>query len=136
MRASVEKPPRTTEERIDAGVALWRTLAGGGEPFDEPTVRAREARIQARAKNIDAAQNHQLAIAGSPDRDELLRAVRTPALVIHGSDDPILPLPHGRATADAIPGAKFRVIEGMGHDMPAGAQKQIVEAFLEHARGR
>ena len=136
MRASLEKPPRTTEERIDAGVALWRTLAGGGEPFDEPTVRAREALIQARAKNIDAAQNHQLAIASSPDRDEPLRSVRTPALVIHGSDDPILPLPHGRATADAIPGAKFLVIEGMGHDMPPGAQKRILEAFLEHARGR
>jgi pimeloyl-ACP methyl ester carboxylesterase len=50
--------------------------------------------------------------------------------------DPILPLPHGRATADAIPGAKFLVIEGMGHDMPPGAQKRILEAFLEHARGR
>src|SRR5258706_1060284 len=57
MRASLEKPPRTTQERIDAGVALWRTLAGGGEPFDEPTVRPREARIQARAQNIDAGQN-------------------------------------------------------------------------------
>jgi pimeloyl-ACP methyl ester carboxylesterase len=136
MRASLEKPPRTAEERIEAGVALWRALAGGGEPFDEPTVRAREARIQARARNIDAAQNHQLAIASSPDRDELLRGVRTPTLVIHGSDDPILPLAHGRATADAIPGAKFLVVEGMGHDMPPGAQKRIVEAFLEHASGR
>ena len=100
-------------------------------------MRAREARSsRARARNIDAAQNHQLAIAASPDRDEALRSVRTPTLVIHGTDDPILPLPHGRATADAIPGAKLLVLEGVGHDIPAGAQKRILEALLEHTRGR
>jgi pimeloyl-ACP methyl ester carboxylesterase len=104
---------------------------------DEAAVRAREARSsRARARNIDAAQNHQLAIAASPDRDEALRSVRTPTLVIHGTDDPILPLPHGRATADAIPGAKLLVLEGVGHDIPAGAQKRILEALLEHTRGR
>ena len=136
IRATAEKPPQSDAERIDAAVALWRVLSGSGEPFDEPTIRAREARILARARNIDAAQNHQLAIGASPDRDERLRAVRVPTLVIHGTDDPILPLPHGRATADAIPGAKFLVLEGVGHDMPPGAQKRIVEAFLAHARGR
>ena len=66
----------------------------------------------------------------------MLRSVRTPTLVVHGSEDPGLPLPHGIATAEAIPGAKLLVIEGMGHEMPPGAQKQILEAFLEHARGR
>jgi pimeloyl-ACP methyl ester carboxylesterase len=111
---------------------MWRALSGSGEPFDEPAVREREARVLARAKNPDAAQNHQLAIGSSPDRNELLRKVTVPTLVIHGSDDPILPLPHGRATADAIPGARFLVIDGMGHDIPARAQKEIARAILEH----
>ena len=136
LGASAANPPRTTEERIDAAVALWRTLAGSAEPFDEAPIRAREALIQGRARNIDAAQNHQLAIGSSPDRDEALRNVRTPTLVVHGTDDPILPLPHGRATADAIPGAKLLVLEGMGHEIPPGAQKRILEALLEHTRGR
>jgi pimeloyl-ACP methyl ester carboxylesterase len=126
-------PPRTPEERIDLAVAMWRALAGSGEPFDEAAVRAREARILARARNIDAAQNHQLAVASSPDRDEALRALRVPALVIHGTDDPILPLPHGRATAERIPGARLLEIEGMGHDFPVHAQKRMVEAILAHS---
>jgi pimeloyl-ACP methyl ester carboxylesterase len=132
MQASLANPPRTPAQRIEASVRMWRALAGSGEPFDEAAVREREARVLARAKNPDAAQNHQLAIGSSPDRDELLRKVTVPTLVIHGSDDPILPLPHGRATADAIPGARFLVIEGMGHDIPARAQKEIARAILEH----
>jgi len=56
--------------------------------------------------------------------------------VIHGSEDRGLPVPHGVATAEAIPGAKLLVIEGMGREMPPRAQKQILEVFLEHARGR
>jgi pimeloyl-ACP methyl ester carboxylesterase len=127
-------PPRTDEERIEVAVAMWRALAGSGEAFDEAAVRAREARILARARNIDAAQNHQLAIAASADRDAALRGLRVPALVIHGVDDPILPLAHGRATAERIPGAKLVEIEGMGHDFPAHAQKRIVEEILAHAR--
>jgi pimeloyl-ACP methyl ester carboxylesterase len=136
MQAAAGNPPRTPAERIDASVRMWRALSGNGEPFDEPAVREREARILARAKNPDAAQNHQFAIGNSPDRAESLRGVKTPTLVIHGSEDPILPLPHGRATADAIPGAKLLVIEGMGHDIPARAQKQIVQAIVEHTAGR
>jgi pimeloyl-ACP methyl ester carboxylesterase len=132
MQASAANPPRTPAERIEAAVRLWRALAGSGEPFDEAAVRAREARVLSRAKNPDAAQNHSLAINASPDRTEALRAVRIPALVIHGSEDAILPLAHGRATADAIPGAKLLVIQGMGHDIQPRAAKRVLQAIVEH----
>jgi pimeloyl-ACP methyl ester carboxylesterase len=129
-------PPRTPEERIASELRMWRVLAGSGEPFDEAAVRAREERVMARAKHPDAARNHGLAIGASPDRTEALRGVTTPTLVIHGADDPILPLPHGRATADAIPGAKLLVIEGMGHDVPLFAQKRVAAAILDHTAER
>ena len=135
LQAGMASPPRTREERIAQAVRLWRALAGSGEPFDEAAVREREARVFARAKDPDASQNHQLAIGASPDRTDALRGVRIPALVIHGSDDPILPLAHGRATAEAIPGAKLLVIEGMGHDIPAKAAKRIAQAIVEHTAG-
>lgn len=111
---------------------MWRALSGSGEPFDEAAIRAREERVQSRARNPDAAQNHALAVGASPDRFEPLRKLSVPTLVIHGSEDPILPLPHGRATAEAIPRAKLLVIEGMGHDLPEHARKQIARAILEH----
>jgi pimeloyl-ACP methyl ester carboxylesterase len=129
------KPPRTPEERVAAAIAMWSVLAGTGEPFDEAEARAREERVFARAKSPDAANNHGLAIGASPDRTEALRGVATPTLVIHGADDPILPLAHGRATADAIPGARLLVIEGMGHDVPRGVRKRVADAIVEHTAG-
>jgi len=129
--ATAANPPRTREERIDAAVRLWRALSGSGEPFDEGAVREREALVQARALNIDAAQNHTLAV-GASDRFDALRGLALPVLVIHGSEDPILPLPHGCSTADEIPGAQLLVIEGMGHDIPPRAQKRITQAIIEH----
>jgi pimeloyl-ACP methyl ester carboxylesterase len=134
MAAQLAKPPRTHDERIESAVALWRALAGSGEPFDEAEVRRREARVLARARNIDASQNHGLAIARSPDRLEALRGLRIPTLVFHGDDDPILPLAHGRLTAEAIPGARFVVIPGMGHDLPPKARARLAQELLAHVR--
>jgi len=127
-------PPKTREERLAAGINLWRVLSGSASPFDEAGVRAREARISSRARNPDAAQNHQLAIAASPDRRDALRGLAIQALVIHGDEDPILPIAHGRATAAAIPGARFLALAGMGHDLPPIHAKQIAEALVEHTR--
>jgi pimeloyl-ACP methyl ester carboxylesterase len=125
-------PPRSDDERIDRAVEQWRALAGTMGPFDEDGVRERERRILSRAKNIDAANNHQLAIASSPDRTDDLQRITAPALVIHGTQDPILPYPHGEATAKAIPGAKLLAIEGMGHEVPAPAIPILVGAILDH----
>ena len=44
-----------------------------------------------------------------------------PTLVVHGLADKMVHVSGGRATAAAIPGAELLLIDGMGHDMPAGA---------------
>jgi pimeloyl-ACP methyl ester carboxylesterase len=126
------EPPKSDEERIDRAVQQWRALAGTMAPFDEDEVRERERRVLARAKNIDAANNHQLAVASSPDRIDDLARIAAPTLVIHGTLDPILPYAHGEATAKAIPGAKLLPIEGMGHEVPAPAIPILVGAILDH----
>jgi pimeloyl-ACP methyl ester carboxylesterase len=41
--------------------------------------------------------------------------VRAPTLVMHGDADTVVPVDHGRAYADAIPGAEFDVLAGAGH---------------------
>jgi pimeloyl-ACP methyl ester carboxylesterase len=125
-------PPTSDDERVDRAVQQWRALAGTMAPFDEHEVREREQRILARAKNIDAANNHQFAVASSPDRTDDLARITAPTLVIHGTSDPILPYPHGEATANAIPGAKLLAVEGMGHELPAPAIPIVVSAILEH----
>jgi pimeloyl-ACP methyl ester carboxylesterase len=46
---------------------------------------------------------------------EVPARVKAPTLIIHGTEDPILPPDHGEALAKAIPGSKYILQYGMGH---------------------
>jgi pimeloyl-ACP methyl ester carboxylesterase len=62
-----------------------------------------------------------------------------PATVIHGADDPLVRPSAGRSTARAIPGARLRMIPGMGHDLPRELWSTFVEeiaATAARASGR
>ncbi len=67
------------------------------------------------------------AVAAAPPRAEGLRQVGTPALVMHGDCDTLIDISGGRRTAELIPGARFEVIEGMGHDYPPQLWSQWVD---------
>jgi len=75
--------------------------------------------------------------AGNSQKEAISSSIKVPTLVIHGSDDPLVPDKHGRDTADAIPGAELLLIEGMGHDLPqaGGPWPQIIEAISDHTQG-
>ena len=61
------------------------------------------------------------------DRREELASVRAPTLVMHGDADPMASPCAGRATADAIPGARFVCYPGMGHDLPRELWPDVLE---------
>jgi len=58
------------------------------------------------------------AIRRSGSRTAQLARVSVPTLVVHGDCDTLIDVSGGRRTADAIPGARFVVVEGLGHDYP------------------
>ncbi|MFF5225733.1 alpha/beta fold hydrolase [Dactylosporangium sp. NPDC000521] len=111
------KAPRTTaQQRIDADVQTWRALNGDVLPFDEPAARRFVEDCYARANNLAAASNHDLAgRRWDDDRRASLSRITAPALVLHGSDDPLFPQAHGEALAAQIPAARLEVVPGMGH---------------------
>ncbi|MBA2506441.1 MAG: alpha/beta hydrolase [Thermoleophilaceae bacterium] len=74
------------------------------------------------------------AIITSGDRTEELRTIDTPSLVMHGTRDRLVNISGGRATAEAIPGARLVEIDGMGHDLPRAHWPRIIGAIAEHAR--
>jgi pimeloyl-ACP methyl ester carboxylesterase len=63
---------------------------------------------------------------------ERLGEIRAPTLVIHGAEDPLFPLEHGRALANEIPGARLLALEQTGHELPRRAWDVVVPAILEH----
>jgi len=73
------------------------------------------------------------AILQSGSRVKLLRQIELPTLVISGAEDPLLPYQCGRDIAAHIPGARFELIEGMGHDIPEPQIPRLVELIAGHA---
>jgi 3-oxoadipate enol-lactonase len=49
------------------------------------------------------------------DTSARLGELAMPVLVVHGDEDRMLPVQNGRAIAEAIPGARLEVLEGVGH---------------------
>jgi pimeloyl-ACP methyl ester carboxylesterase len=72
-------------------------------------------------------------LRASDPRADGLRTVTTPMLVIHGDADTLIDISGGRRTAELVPGARFEVIEGMGHDYPPQLWDRWVELVAELA---
>jgi len=75
-----------------------------------------------------------LAILSDGSRVERLRTIRVPTLVIHGADDPLVPVAAGKHTAEVIPGAKLEIVPGMGHDLPPGLVTRLTGLIIDHCR--
>jgi pimeloyl-ACP methyl ester carboxylesterase len=125
-------PPTDRAGSLDAAVRTWRTIGSPGFPFDEEKIRARAGRLFDRSFYPEGTARQLAAVVAGGNRTDRLRDVTTPTLVIHGAEDPLIPLSGGQATADSIPGATLLVIEGMGHDLPEGAWPRLVGAISEH----
>jgi pimeloyl-ACP methyl ester carboxylesterase/uncharacterized protein YndB with AHSA1/START domain len=106
-----------------------------GSHFDEQELRDLAGRVVDRTRDIAASlQNHWLLDRDEPVRKELSE-IAAPTLVVHGTEDPLLPFPHGVALADAIPGARLLALEGVGHEFPPRrVWDDVVAAVLDHAR--
>lgn len=117
LKALLAGPAPTTP---DEAVERMRTLVeaiGGTEPRDLNELD-RVARLCFPHTHPKGFLRHFAAILASGDRTDRLRQVKTPTLVVHGQLDPLIPLSAGRATAEAIPGARLEVRPTMGHDLP------------------
>jgi pimeloyl-ACP methyl ester carboxylesterase len=116
-------------------VRLFRAIGSPGFPTDDDELRQRIRATVRRGGYRPAGGARQLAaMAADTQRAQELARVRVPTLVVHGRDDPLLPLACGEDTARRIPGARFVAIPGMGHDLPPGVVARILDPLLPHLR--
>ena len=128
-------PHTTREEQVTAGLETWRVLNGDALTFDEPAARRFVETSYDRAANFAAAANHDRARLMTPDRLAPLSNITAPTLVIHGTADPLRPLPHGQALAAEIPHARLEAIPGMGHGFfSPGLPERIGQVILGQSR--
>lgn len=127
-------PPESREGRIEHGVWIRRILTGAGNPFDEVAELRRTTRAVDRSYYPPGTGRQLVAILAAHSRLERLGQVKAPTLVIHGLDDPLVPVENGRRVADAVPGARLLEFEGMGHNMPERFWSTILDAIVDTAR--
>ena len=73
------------------------------------------------------------ALLRAPERLELLRSLRTPVVIMHGTRDRVLSPDAARDMADAIPDAELVLFEGMGHELPREVWPEVVAAMVRTA---
>jgi pimeloyl-ACP methyl ester carboxylesterase len=126
-------PAKERAAYIEQSVRSWHVLAGNHFPFHAERVREQAGQAYDRGLNPAGTARQMAAILASGSRQDALRSVTTPTLVIHGDADPLVPVAGGQATAKAIPNANLLIIPGMGHSLPIETWPQVVEAIAEHA---
>jgi pimeloyl-ACP methyl ester carboxylesterase len=114
----LSKRPNDRAAFVERGVRTFRTIGSPGFPFDEQHVREMAGRSYDRGVSEAGVARQLHAINASGDRTSGLEGLSLPATVIHGNRDPLIRPSGGRATAAAIPGARLKIVDGMGHDLP------------------
>jgi pimeloyl-ACP methyl ester carboxylesterase len=135
LRALLRRPdPRDFEAVIAHLIGLFGVIGSPGFAVDPGLLRALCERAVRRGYYPAGTARQLLAILATGDRRRELARIRAPALIIHGTQDPLLPVAAGRDTARHIPGAQLMEIEGMGHDLPPAMTPRIIDAITKHCR--
>jgi pimeloyl-ACP methyl ester carboxylesterase len=135
LRALMSPIPKDRTAQIERLISVLRILNGTRLPFDEARARTLAiAQVDGGTSPSASARHFGAILESSMRRRPLLRNVRVPTLVLHGSEDPLLPVRGAIATARHIPGAELLVVPGMGHNLPLQALPLIAGAIATHVR--
>ena len=127
------KIPADRKSFIEWSLKKYRLISGSLEPFDQKAGTVQAGLEFDRARNLSSMNNHALAFAASPKTPiSRLNDLDIKTLVVHGTEDRLLPYGHGEALSQTIPGAHMMTIEKMGHDLPRAAWSRVISAVLEH----
>ncbi|WP_410648073.1 alpha/beta fold hydrolase [Amycolatopsis sp. cmx-4-54] len=133
MAMLLTAPPRGREEYVDSLVRTFRVIGSPGYPFDEARMRERAERSFDRGVNPGGTARQLAAIVSSRDRFRALRRLEVPALVVHGSKDPLVHVSGGRATARALRKSEVDIVPGMGHDLPRAIWPRLTRGLVRTA---
>ncbi|MFO0124463.1 MAG: alpha/beta fold hydrolase [Inhella sp.] len=123
LRWMILRRPRHRDQALAHITALYQALAGPAYPTPVDVIRARVEASAERAGRPQAHVRQMMAIAHDGDRSRWLRELpqrcSAPISIVHGSADPLLPLPPGQHLANLLPAARLTGSAGWGHDLPA-----------------
>lgn len=122
------------EAQVERYLRVKRALRGTRYALDEADLRAQAKRLAERSPRPASTRRQLAAIAAYGNKTRALRELDIPTLVIHGTQDPLIPPGHARRLSDLIPGAKLVLVEGLGHEFPPGVWPEILPAVTSHLK--
>ncbi len=130
-------PVADLEGFLDHGYAGSKVMAGPNYVPDEAETRANLLTTYKRAFYPAGFQRQMAAIVASGDRRAALNTITAPTVVIHGIDDPLVPMAGGEDTVANIDGAELHLVEAMGHNFPKPLYGRIADLIeLATAKAR
>ena len=120
------------EREEEALFVIERALTGSRFPFNENSFKEKAKKRIDQGINTSNAQT--AAVGASPNRFNRLKEIAMPTLIIHGTEDPLIPIDHGILLADNIVGAKKLILKGVGHEIPDGLLSEIIPVMSAHFR--
>jgi pimeloyl-ACP methyl ester carboxylesterase len=134
LTAQPEGPSR--EQRVAHGMKVRAAIAGSGYPIPDAEVRTFVERNVDRRWYPEGGARQYLSVIASGDRVEMLKQIKVPTLVLHGDDDPLLPVECGRDVASLVPGAKIETFPGWGHDLPGAFLPTLIDRITAFCKGK
>ena len=129
---TARKPSATREELIDITLGIWELIGTKNSGRDPVEFRKQVAASIDRSSSPSGIRRQMAAIIATRDLREWTRNITAPSLVVHGSEDPLVPFQNGLDIAAEIKDARMEIIEGMGHDLPPKYLTEVVDHVLEH----
>ncbi len=125
--------PQTQEGLKNYILSIWSVYNGKGIPFNIALWDLLAKTWIARSENLSASVNHKFAVSASSfNREDELKRLQLPTLIIHGSVDPFFPIEHAYALQKAIPSSSLIIVEKMGHLFHEAFIPIIIETLLPH----
>jgi pimeloyl-ACP methyl ester carboxylesterase len=116
---------------VDFVVGRSRILVGSKHSFDENKVYQLAKEEWKRSNNMASMNNHAM-LSGGESYLARTGEINVPTLVIHGTEDPIIPYEHGIHLANEIPGAFLLALEGAGHEIHYDDWDLIIDSISKH----
>jgi pimeloyl-ACP methyl ester carboxylesterase len=123
-----------SEDKVAFEVRNIAVINGPNFLPSEEQLRGRVENLTARSDYPQGGLRQFDAILGTGSLLRFTRRIEAPTVVIHGSKDPMVRIRNGRNLARIIKGARFVVVDGMGHDLPAPVWRPMVDALAENFR--
>ncbi len=132
LRALLKPRPRDRDQAARRMRDFFRLVGGAGYPPTDAELKARVDRSLSRSYRPDSFGRQLLAVRTGPSRIAMLRRVSAPTLVLHGANDPLVPPIGGKLTGAAVPGARLRIVPGMGHFQPEALVPLLIDEIAGH----